>query len=217
MRWTVVLEKTLESPLDCKEIQPVHSKGDQSWIFTARTHAEAETPILWPPVVKNWFIWKDPDARNDSRWEEKGTTEDEMVGWHHQLDEHGFGWTPGVGDGQGGPACCSSWGCKELDMTEWLKWIEIYIFLNFYNVVLVSAIQQCKSAIIIHMPPPSLVSFPFPSHPFRSSQSARLGSLCYTATSHHVSILHLMLLSPFAPLSLSTTVSPSPFSISGPN
>ena len=89
--WTAVLEKTLESPLDSKEIQPVHPKGNQSWIFIGRTDAEAETPILWSPDVKNWPIWKDPDAEKDWRWEEKGTTEDEMVGWHHWLDGHEFG------------------------------------------------------------------------------------------------------------------------------
>ena len=98
--WTVVLEKTLESPLDCKEIQPVHPKGDQSWVFIGRTDVEAETSILWPPDVKNWLIWKDPDAGKDWGQEEKGTTEDEMVGWHHWLNEHEFEWTPGVGDGQ---------------------------------------------------------------------------------------------------------------------
>ena len=97
--WTMVLEKTLESPLDCKEIQPVHPK-DQSWVFIARTDVEAETPILWLPDAKSWLIWKDPDAGKDWGQEEKGTTEDEMVGWHHRLDGHGFGWTPGVGDGQ---------------------------------------------------------------------------------------------------------------------
>ena len=123
--WTVVLEKTLESPLDCKEIQPVHPKGDQSWVFIGRTDAEAEAPILWPPDVKNWFIWKDPDAGKDWGLEEKGTTEDEMVGWHHWLNWHGFGWTPGVGDEQGDLACCSSWGRKELDTTEWLNWTEL--------------------------------------------------------------------------------------------
>ena len=116
--WTGVLEKTLESPLDCKEIQPVHSKGDQSWLFTERTDVEAETPILWPPDAKSWLIWKDPDAGKDWGQEEKGTTEDEMVGWHHWLNGHEFGWTPGVGDGQGGLACWSSWGRKELDTTE---------------------------------------------------------------------------------------------------
>ena len=88
--WTLVLEKTLESPLDCKESQPVHSKGNQSWIFIGRTDAEAETPTLWPPDSKNWLIWKDPDAGKDWRWEEKGTTEDEMAGWHHWLDGQDF-------------------------------------------------------------------------------------------------------------------------------
>ena len=88
--WIVVLEKTLESPLDCKEIQPVHPKGNQSWIFIGRTDTEAETPILWPPDVNNWLIWKDPDAGKDWRWEEKGTKKDEMVGWHHRLNGHGF-------------------------------------------------------------------------------------------------------------------------------
>ena len=119
---TVVLEKTLESPLDCKEIQPVHPKGDQSWVFIGRTDAEAETPILRPPDVKSWLSGKDPDAGKDWGQKEKGTTEDEMVGWHHRLDGHGFGWTSGVCDGQGGLACCGSQGCKELDMTEWLNW-----------------------------------------------------------------------------------------------
>ena len=94
--WTVLLEKTLESPLDCKEIQPVHPKGDPSWVFIGRTDVEAETPILWPPDAKSRLIGKDPDARKDWGQEEKGTTEDEMVGWHHRLDVHGFGWTLGV-------------------------------------------------------------------------------------------------------------------------
>ena len=111
-----------ESPLDWKDIQPVHPKGNQSWIFIGRTDVEAETPILWPPAVKRWLIWKDPDSGKDWGQEEKGTTEDEMVGWHHRLDGHGFGWTPGVGDGQGGLACCGSWGCKESDRNEWLNW-----------------------------------------------------------------------------------------------
>ena len=100
--WTVVLEKTLESPLDCKEIQPVHPKGNQSWIFIGRIDAKAEAPILWPHDVKNWLIWKDPDAGKDWRQEEKGTTEDEMVGWHHRLDGHEFEQALGVDDGQGG-------------------------------------------------------------------------------------------------------------------
>ena len=120
--WTVMLEKTLESPLDCKEFQPVHSKGDQSWMFIGRTDAEAETPILWPPRAKSWLIGKDPGR---GWWqEEKRTTEDEMAGWHHWLDGHEFEWTSGVGDGQGGLACCDSWGCKELDTTERLNWTE---------------------------------------------------------------------------------------------
>ena len=119
--WTVVLEKTLVSPLDCKEIQPVHPKGDQPWVFFGRTDAEAETPILWLPVVKSWLIGKDPDAGRDWGQEEKGMTEDEMAGWHHRLNEHEFGWTLGVGDGQGGLACCGSWGCKESNTTEWLN------------------------------------------------------------------------------------------------
>ena len=119
--WTVVLEKTLESPLDCKEIQPVHPKGDQSWVFIGRTDAEAEAPILWLPDVKNWLTGKDPDAEKYWRQEEKGTTEDEMVGWHHQLYGHEFQPAPGVGDGQGSPVCCSPWDCKELDTTECLN------------------------------------------------------------------------------------------------
>ena len=102
--WTVVLEKTLESPLDCKEIQPVHPKGDQPWVLIGRTDFEAETPILWPSHVKSWLIGKDPDAAKDWGQEEKGTTEDEMAGWHHWLDGHESEWTPRVGDGQGGLA-----------------------------------------------------------------------------------------------------------------
>ena len=123
--WTLVLEKTLESPLDSKEIKAVNPKGNQSWIFIGRTNAEAETPTFWPPDAKSWLIGKDPDAGKDWRWEEKGTTEDEMVGWDHRLDGRGFRWTLGVGDGQGGLACCSSWGRKELDTTEWLNWTEL--------------------------------------------------------------------------------------------
>ena len=124
--WTVVLEKTLESPLDCKEIQPVHSKGDQSWIFTGRTEAEAETPVLWPPDAKNRLTGKDPDAGKDWRWEEKGTTEDEMVGWHHQCNGHEFDWLQGLW-WTGSLACCSPWGRKELDMTDWLNWTDVQV------------------------------------------------------------------------------------------
>ena len=116
--WTVVLEKTLESPLDCKEIQPVHPKGGQSWVFIRGTDVEAETPKLWPPHAKIWLMWKDPDSGKDWGQGEKGMTEDEMVGWHHWLDEHAFRRTLGVGNGQGGLACCGSWGLKESDTTE---------------------------------------------------------------------------------------------------
>ena len=122
--WTVVLEKALESHLDCKEIKPVHPKGNQSWISIGRTDAEAESSILWPPDVKNWLIWKDPIAGEDWRQEEKGMTEDEMVGWHYWLNGREFGQTLVVGDGQGSLVCCSPWGHKELDMTERLNWTE---------------------------------------------------------------------------------------------
>ena len=108
------LEKTLESPLDCKEIQPVHPKGNQYWIFIGRNDAEAETPILWPLDVKNWLIWKDPDAGKDWGQEQKGIKE--MVGWCHWLNEHGFGWTPGIGDGHRGLACCDSW-CRWTELS----------------------------------------------------------------------------------------------------
>ena len=121
----VVLEKTLESPLDCKELQPVHPKGDQSWILIGRTDAEAETPILWPPDAKNWFIWKDPDAGKDGRRKEKGTAEDEMTWWYHWLEGYEFEQAPRVGDGQGSLACCSPWGRKESDTTEQLNWTEL--------------------------------------------------------------------------------------------
>ena len=120
--WSVVLEKTLESPLDCKEIQPVHSKGDQSWVFFGRADAKAETPIL--SQAKSWLIGKDSDAGQDWRQEEKGMTEDEMAGWHHWLNGHEFEWTPGVGDGQWGLACYNSWGHKESDTTERLNWTD---------------------------------------------------------------------------------------------
>ena len=128
--WTVVLEKTLERPLDCKEIQSVHSKGDQSWVFFGRNDAKAETPVLWPPHAKSWLIGKDSDAGRDWVQEEKGTTEDEMAGWHHQLDGHEFEWTPGVGDGQGGLACCDLWGRKESDTTEQLNWTKLKTILK---------------------------------------------------------------------------------------
>ena len=128
--WTVVLEKTLESPLDCKEIQPVRSKGDQSWVFIGRTDAKAETPVLWPLDAKSWLIWKDPDAGKDWGQLEKRMTEDEMVGWHHRLNGHEFEWTPGVGDGQRGLVCGIPWGHKESDMTEQLKGTELILLVR---------------------------------------------------------------------------------------
>ena len=153
--WTVVLvlEKTLESPLDCKEIKPVHPKGDQSWVFIGRTDAEAETPVLWPSDLKSWLIWKDPDAGKDWGQEEKGMTEDKMAEWHHQLNGHWFGWTLGVGDGQGGLACCGSWGRGKLDTTEWLKWTELnwtelnglVVFPTFFSLSLNLAIKNSWS------------------------------------------------------------------------
>ena len=121
---TVVLEKILESPLDCREIQPVHPKGNQSWIFIGRTDAEAETPIHWPPDAKNQLIRKDPDAGKDWRREEKGMTEDEMVEWHHRCNGHEFEQASGIGDGQRSLVCCSPWGLKELDTSEQLNWTE---------------------------------------------------------------------------------------------
>ena len=123
--WTVVLEKTLESPLDCKEIQPVHSEGHQSWVLIGRIDVETETPILWPPDAKSWLIGKYSEAGRYWGQEEKGMTEDEMAGWHHRLNSHEFVWTSGVNDGQGGLACCNSWGHKESDMTEQLNWTEL--------------------------------------------------------------------------------------------
>ena len=122
--WTVMLEKTLESPLDCREIQPVHSEGDYPWDFFGRNDAKAETPVLWPPHVKSWLIGKDSDAGRDWGQEEKGMSEDEMAGWHHWLEGHESQWTLGVGEGQGGLACCDSWGRKESDTTEQLNWTE---------------------------------------------------------------------------------------------
>ena len=122
--WTVVLEKTLQSPFNSKEIKPVNPKVNQSWIFIERTDVEVEAPIIWPADAKNWLIGKDPDAGKDWRQEEKKTREDEMVGCYHRLNEHEFKQAPGVGDGQGSLVCCGPWGCKELDTTERLKWTE---------------------------------------------------------------------------------------------
>ena len=123
--WTVVLEKTLESPLDCEEIQPVHPNGNQSWMFIGRTDAEAKTPILWPPDAKSWLIGKDPDAGKDWGQEEKGTTEDEMIGWYHWLNGRWVWVASGSWWWTGRLACCSPWGCKNLDMTKWMNWTEL--------------------------------------------------------------------------------------------
>ena len=116
--------KRLKSPLDSKEIKPVHPKGGQSWILIGRTDDEAEVPILWSPDMKNWLLGKDTDAGKDWRQEEKGMTEDKIVGWHHRLNGHEFEQAPGVGDGQGGLGCCDSWGHKESDTTERLNWTD---------------------------------------------------------------------------------------------
>ena len=125
--------RLLRVPWTCKEIQPVNPKEKQSWIIIERTDAEAEASILWPPDVKNWLFGKDPDAGKDWRWEEKGMMEDEMVGWHHRLEWHEFEEALKVSNGQGGLACCSPWGCKELDTTEWLNWSECYSKSNQAN------------------------------------------------------------------------------------
>ena len=160
--WTVVLEKTLESPVDGKKFKLVNPKGNQSWIFIGRTDAEAEAPILWPPDAKDWLIGKDPDAGKDWRQEEKGMTEDEMFGWHHRLNGHEFEQVPGVGDGQGSLACCSPWGLKESDTTQRLNLTEyciiscvsLYVWnsqwfnLKFYfNLVI---IFDCAGSLLLH-------------------------------------------------------------------
>ena len=122
--WTVVLENTLESAFDCKEIKLIYPKINHSWVFIGRTDAEAESPILWPPDAKNWLIGKDPDVGKDWRQEKKGMTEDEMIGWHHWLDGQEFEQAPGLGDEQGSLACCNPWDCKESDTTERLNWTD---------------------------------------------------------------------------------------------
>ena len=148
-QWRIdAFELTLASPLDCKEIQPVHSKGDQSWVFFGRTDAKAETPVLWSPHAKSWLIGKNPDAGRDWEQEEKGTTEDEMAGWHHWLDGREFEWTSGVGDGQGSLVCCNSCGHKESDMTEQLNWTELnwnckHIWFNLSTHIKLNG-EECK-------------------------------------------------------------------------
>ena len=138
-----------ESPLDCKEIKPVFPKGNQSWIFIGKTYAEVETPILWPPDARNWLYGKDPDAGKDWEQEEKGTTEDEMVGWHHRLYGYEFEQAPGVGDQQGSLECCCPWGGKESDMIERLNWTEKMLewitSLSFSSVLFLWKILKLKN------------------------------------------------------------------------
>ena len=165
----MVLEKTLESPLDCKEIQPVHPKGDQSWVFFGRNDAKAETPVLWPPHAKSWLIGKDSDAERDWGQEQKGTTEDEMAGWHHQLDGCEFEWTLGVGDGQGGLVCCDSWGRRVgHDWATELNWtihvnkfpkiffnypykFDIFNFLKYFKCLTGQHLWNLASKIFLHI------------------------------------------------------------------
>ena len=141
--YSYVCKRYLESPLDCKQIQPVHPKGYQSQGFIGRTDVEAETPILWPPDANSWLIGKDPDAKRDWGQEEKELTEDEMVGWHHQLNGHGFGWTPGVGDGQGGLACCGHGVAKsQTRLSDWteLNWQDIWNDVHLLLAMIVSVL-----------------------------------------------------------------------------
>ena len=189
--------------LYCKEIKPVHPKGHQSWIFIGRTDAKAGAPVLWPPDAKSQLIGKDPDAGKDWGQEEKGATEDEMVGWHHQFSGHELEQIPGDNEGQGSLACCSLWSRKESDTTErqndkftlyfiisnWENVCFIVIFFFYWNVIALQCyINLCYTTMwiscmhtYIHEPlePPSHP--PHPSHPSRSSQSTKLSSLCYTA------------------------------------
>ena len=155
----VVLEKSLESPLDCKEIQSVSPKRNQSWIFIGRTDAEAETPVLWPPDAKSWLIGKDPDARKDWRQEEKGMAEDEMVGWHHQLNGHEFEQAPGVGDGQGSRVSCSPWGCKESDTTEQLNWTDAFYASSVHVCLWVQICPFYKDTSDIRLGPTVILSW----------------------------------------------------------
>ena len=141
--WTVVLEKTLQSPLACEEIQPIHPKEDQSWVYIGRTVVEAEIPILWPLDVESWLIWK--GLGKDWGQEEKGTTEDKMVGWHHGHHGHGFGWTPGVGDGQGGLVCCGSWGHRVgHDWATELNW-------TFVPCLIITVASKTNMLAILHI------------------------------------------------------------------
>ena len=139
-----------ESSLDSKEIQLVYPKGNKSWIFIGRTDAEAETPIFLPPDVKYWLIGKDPDAGQDWRWEEKGMTEDEMLGWYHWLDGHEFEQAPGDGDGQGSLACCGPWGCKELntaELSDWSLWANFYFATNCFKTQLLKTFDNSHDLV----------------------------------------------------------------------
>ena len=151
-----MLERTLESPLDCKEIQPVHPKGDQSWVFIGRTDVEAETPILWPPDEKSWLIGKDHDAGKDWGQEEKGTTEDKMVGWHHRLNGHEFGWTPGVGDGQEawcaavhGVAKSRTWLSDSTEL--WILPVPLKKLTTFLEYIFIIFFSILELLILIHL------------------------------------------------------------------
>ena len=134
----------------CKEIQPVHSKGDQPWDFFGKNDAKAETLVPWPPHAKSWLIGKDSDAGRDWGQEEKGMTEDEMAGWLHQLDGRESEWIPGVGDGQWGLVCCDSWGHKESDKTEWLNWTELQA--NLFKVWIELCLQEGSALILLMQP-----------------------------------------------------------------
>ena len=166
--WTDAFElwcrRRLLSPLDCKEIQPVHPKGNQSWVFIGRTDTEVETAILWPHDAKNWLIWKDPDDGKDWRQEEKGMTEDEMVGWHHHLNGHEFEQAPGDSEGEGSLACYSPWGCKQSDMTEGLN--------NSNNISIQINLSPQIEFIIIYE-----LSFNFTSTPLLKTTSNKIENL----------------------------------------
>ena len=183
--------KVQESPLDCKEIKSVNPKGNQSWMFIGRTDAEAEAPVLWSPDAKSWLIGKYPDAGKDRGQKEKGTREDKMVGWHHRLNGHGFEQAPGDGDGQGSLTCCSPWGHKELDTTEWLNnnsnsgevpsWICFYLHqLPFYH----WASQGCVDLLS------KVISLPWLFHYFRLQVSVWLGKGVIRQKEHPCQLFH---------------------------